>query len=191
LASIGASDAFNFDGGGSTTMAVRGEIVNSPSDPAGERSVANSLHVICTAPLGTLHALAVLPGRSEVFQGGIQQFTATGTDEFYNPIEIPADAVWEADPAIGAITSTGLFTAAKTNDSGWVKLRWQVADSVRVIVHLLKFITVCHPLSSWFSERVTLLVRAEDSADLDTLDNPGDVRVARYQCEMFWVVTAA
>ena len=174
MVSIGASEAFNFDGGGSTTMAVRGEIVNSPSDPAGERSVANSLHVICTAPLGTLHALSVLPGRSEVFQGGTLQFTATGTDEFYNPIDIPVDAVWEADPVIGTITSSGLFTATKANDSGWVKLRWQgVADSVRVVVHLLKFITV-YPSALVMvpGERVTLLVRAEDSAGRKvTLDN--------------------
>jgi hypothetical protein len=46
MASIGATEAFNFDGGGSTTMVVEGRIVNSPSDAAGERPVANTLQVI-------------------------------------------------------------------------------------------------------------------------------------------------
>jgi exopolysaccharide biosynthesis protein len=57
MISIGATEAFNLDGGGSTTMVVRGAIVNSPSDATGERSVANALHVISTAPEGTLHFL--------------------------------------------------------------------------------------------------------------------------------------
>jgi hypothetical protein len=52
LLSIGASEGFNLDGGGSTTMVVRGEIVNSPSDKTGERKVANTLQVISTAPEG-------------------------------------------------------------------------------------------------------------------------------------------
>jgi hypothetical protein len=52
LLSIGAWEGFNFDGGGSTTMVVRGEIVNSPSDKTGERKVANTLQVISTAPEG-------------------------------------------------------------------------------------------------------------------------------------------
>lgn len=56
LHSLGASEGFNLDGGGSTTMVVRGRIVNSPSDATGERPVANSLQVICTAPDGDIPA---------------------------------------------------------------------------------------------------------------------------------------
>jgi exopolysaccharide biosynthesis protein len=49
MAALGCRDAVNLDGGGSTTMVVRGEVVNHPSDnkrfdPAGERVVAN---IIC------------------------------------------------------------------------------------------------------------------------------------------------
>jgi hypothetical protein len=48
LRSIGAWNAVNLDGGGSTTMVVAGVIVNSPSDKTGERPVANTLQVITT-----------------------------------------------------------------------------------------------------------------------------------------------
>lgn len=49
--SLGATEAINLDGGGSTTMvvarpstdAVRFEVVNKPSDPQGERPVGNAL----------------------------------------------------------------------------------------------------------------------------------------------------
>jgi hypothetical protein len=43
---LGAWQAMNLDGGGSTTMVVRGAVVNSPSDTTGERPVGNALVVM-------------------------------------------------------------------------------------------------------------------------------------------------
>lgn len=43
---IGLTNAVNLDGGGSTTMWVRGEILNSPSDAAGPRKVSDALLVM-------------------------------------------------------------------------------------------------------------------------------------------------
>ncbi len=43
LRKLGAVEALNLDGGGSTTLVVRGTIANRPSDAAGERPVANAL----------------------------------------------------------------------------------------------------------------------------------------------------
>lgn len=40
---LGAAHAMNFDGGGSTTMVIRGKIVNSPTDATGEREVGSAL----------------------------------------------------------------------------------------------------------------------------------------------------
>ncbi|MEU1365187.1 phosphodiester glycosidase family protein [Streptomyces sp. NPDC005803] len=47
---LGLRDAINLDGGGSTTMVVGPEVINDPSDAAGERPVGD--------------ALLILPGRS-------------------------------------------------------------------------------------------------------------------------------
>ena len=43
---VGAWQAMNFDGGGSTTMVINGTLVNVPSDSAGERAVGNALMVV-------------------------------------------------------------------------------------------------------------------------------------------------
>jgi exopolysaccharide biosynthesis protein len=51
---LGATEAINLDGGGSTTMvvarptsdSVRYEVVNKPSDPQGERPVGNALLIV-------------------------------------------------------------------------------------------------------------------------------------------------
>jgi len=45
LLSLGATDAMNLDGGGSTTMFVDGKIVNHPSDKEGERKVGDAILV--------------------------------------------------------------------------------------------------------------------------------------------------
>jgi hypothetical protein len=45
MRSLGAWQALNFDGGGSSTMVVEGRLVNAPSDSAGERPSGNLLAV--------------------------------------------------------------------------------------------------------------------------------------------------
>jgi exopolysaccharide biosynthesis protein len=42
---LGCVEAINLDGGGSTTMVVKGKVVNNPSDPTGERPVSDALLV--------------------------------------------------------------------------------------------------------------------------------------------------
>lgn len=46
LVSLGARDALNLDGGGSTTLVAAGRVVNVPTAPAGERPVGSALVVI-------------------------------------------------------------------------------------------------------------------------------------------------
>lgn len=43
---LGAVEALNLDGGGSSVMTLAGQMVSSPSDAAGERPVGNSLWVV-------------------------------------------------------------------------------------------------------------------------------------------------
>jgi exopolysaccharide biosynthesis protein len=42
---VGLVDALNLDGGGSTTMVVKGAVVNHPSDATGPRRVSDSIIV--------------------------------------------------------------------------------------------------------------------------------------------------
>ncbi len=46
---LGARDAINLDGGGSTTLVVRGRIVNRPSDKSGERPIGDAILLIPAA----------------------------------------------------------------------------------------------------------------------------------------------
>jgi hypothetical protein len=46
MRSLGARDALNLDGGGSSAMTVRGEVVSRPSDRGGEREVSDGVYAI-------------------------------------------------------------------------------------------------------------------------------------------------
>lgn len=46
MKSLGAWDALNFDGGGSTTMVIGDRVVNTPSDRTGEREVGSALFIV-------------------------------------------------------------------------------------------------------------------------------------------------
>lgn len=63
LVAIGVKEAANLDGGGSTSLAVGGVLVNRPSDQSGERPVGTALVVV---PAGTVDPprFAWLPGQA-------------------------------------------------------------------------------------------------------------------------------
>jgi hypothetical protein len=46
MKTLGAWDALNFDGGGSTTMVIGDRVVNTPSDRTGEREVGSALFIM-------------------------------------------------------------------------------------------------------------------------------------------------
>lgn len=132
----GVYQGVNLDGGGSTAMVVRGEVVNSPSDAGGERSVANALMAISKAPLGPL-AYINLP-REETFtlvESQIQ-FAVSGTDSYYNPVTVDGDSLlWSCDENIGSISETGLFSASTIEASGLLYVQHGVINDT-MLVHV-------------------------------------------------------
>lgn len=117
----GVYQGVNLDGGGSTAMVVRGDVVNSPSDAGGERSVANALMAVSKAPVGPL-AFINLPWEETFTPVETHlQFYVHGTDIYYNPVPVAdASLTWSCDANVGSISSTGLFSAAATEQDGYV-----------------------------------------------------------------------
>ncbi len=141
---LGAQDVINLDGGGSTTMVVRGEIENSPSDVAGERSVASALMTISTAPSGTLSAIQVEPDNKRVFLKNSIQFHTTGWDEYYNPVTITSSEIqYTVNSSLGSVNTDGLFVAANQVDSGYVFITYNgLKDSAYVFIKTIKSVDI-------------------------------------------------
>ncbi len=93
LKDLGAYNAINLDGGGSTTMAIKplGEgkstVVNKPSD-GGERSVVNGVGVFTNAPKGELSYIKVSIAEPTMFVNTTRNISVKGYDEHHNPVEI-------------------------------------------------------------------------------------------------------
>ncbi|MFN0157390.1 MAG: phosphodiester glycosidase family protein [Bacteroidota bacterium] len=49
---LGIYQGLNLDGGGSTTLVINGRVVNSPSDPTGERAIGNCLLLVADTDRG-------------------------------------------------------------------------------------------------------------------------------------------
>ena len=65
MVQIGVYQGINLDGGGSTTMVIRNEVVNSPSDASGERPISNALLVLSKAPLDAFSIIDFSPSLSQ------------------------------------------------------------------------------------------------------------------------------
>lgn len=118
MLNLGAEQALNLDGGGSTAMVIRQpgdfthSLANKPAEGR-ERVVSNSLQLINTAPLGSLINLFIAPiAESSLEIGTQQQFQVKGLDEYYNPIDLLGRVNWSINGDIGTIDQEGNFLAA-------------------------------------------------------------------------------
>ncbi len=97
MKSIGAYNAINLDGGGSTTFAVREEgqtqtkVINKPSD-GNERKIINGFGVT-TSPTGQLARLKVVPSTEKALVGQSVTFKVTGFDINDNPVAIDSKLI--------------------------------------------------------------------------------------------------
>lgn len=134
MIAIGVSEGLNFDGGGSSEMIVRDQIMNVPSDGS-ERSLANALLVVTNAPdQGTLNSIKISPASINLFIGGTQSFSIQALDQYFNPLPVNNSQLqYSVDPKLGSITSTGLFKASTTAGTGYVYANYNgFKDSAKV-----------------------------------------------------------
>lgn len=93
LRDLGAYNALNLDGGGSSTMAIKpvdsekATVVNKPSGGA-ERPVVNAVGVFSNAPVEELSYLKLSTDDSKMFLNTTRTFTVKGYDKNHNPVEI-------------------------------------------------------------------------------------------------------
>lgn len=93
LRNLGAYNAINLDGGGSTTMALKpiGEskatVVNKPSDGS-ERLVINGVGVFSNAPVSELAYIKLSTDDTNMFVGTTRKLTVKGYDKYHNPVSL-------------------------------------------------------------------------------------------------------
>ncbi len=119
MADLGCYTALNFDGGGSTLMAVDNngekEVVNKPSD-GGYRKVTNSLGVMTTAVDGAPATSARFNAQDNVFVNTSAALNLIGVDDYNREVAIDtSNAVYATDGS--GIAAEGAFYPSRVGSS--------------------------------------------------------------------------
>ncbi|MEW9550825.1 phosphodiester glycosidase family protein [Nonomuraea sp. NPDC050783] len=153
MADLGAANALNLDGGGSSTLLAREpgsaevQVENSPSD-GGERHVPNGLALYAPKGSGTLKGFwletasdparapgvgPVAGGRPDrVFPGLTRRLTAAGYDETYGPAA--GTPSWRSSPAVHGVVRDGRFHALVPGQTTVTASRGAAKGSIELTV---------------------------------------------------------
>lgn len=121
MISIGAANAVNLDGGGSSTISARhlgdwsASLVNRPT-AGSERLLPIGLGVFSTATGGPLYGMKI-SGTQALLTGTKRAFTVKGWDDHFNPFSInQSDVTWSVSPELGYFEGN-VFTAVNSGDA--------------------------------------------------------------------------
>lgn len=188
---LGAEDALNLDGGGSSTMLAResGEpvsVVNQPSD-GHLRSVPEGLGFAVADGSGRLRGIRIepaadLPDSDRVLTGLSRVLVARGHDETYDPVR--ARPRWEASNGLSApggrrakVVVTGTKAGSGTVTASVRGVRGEYQLRVLGRVHRLETSVPSIALSGR-GARGTFDVRGYDARGFGTWVAPADVRLS-------------
>ncbi|TYP53332.1 phosphodiester glycosidase family protein [Thermosediminibacter litoriperuensis] len=116
MLNLGAYNALNLDGGGSSTMVVRapGEkapaVINSVSEKT-ERPVVNGLGIFAKLPSsGKVHGFRIVASSFNIPKKGHRVFDIKAFDENYNPIDVDPNLIrWSVSGGLGTFSGNVLY----------------------------------------------------------------------------------
>ena len=136
MKSIGCYNAVNLDGGGSTTMVVRNRVVNSPSDAAGERPVANALLAISEIYASeVIDSFYLWPRQIFIDSTQSKKIEIYGKDIWGYDIDVlPSEVNWEIQGINGYIDSLGFFYPLQVGSGIIIGRIRNLADTISITV---------------------------------------------------------
>jgi hypothetical protein len=113
LSRWGDYTAMTIDPGDDCTFFYTNEYLKANGSFNWSTRIASFKFPSCTSAPPVLTTINVSPSNASVQTGGTQQFTATGRDQFGNPMNPQPTFTWSVSGG-GTISETGLFTAGST-----------------------------------------------------------------------------
>jgi len=121
MVSLGAYNAINMDGGGSTTMGVdflrnsNITVVNIPSDGR-ERNIASGVGVFNTAPESNeVSSIKVAPSNNKVFNNTELQLNVLGYNNYFAQIDVDKSKIkYEVSPSDAGTITNNIFIPKKS-----------------------------------------------------------------------------
>jgi len=138
MAEIGAYNAINFDGGGSTYMVGRlagTDYLSTLNIPTENRKVVNSLGIISTAPKSQdVEELIIDVTNDTIFENYETELKVRGYDEYINKVEIDQDNIkWKVTGVKGTVKK-GIFKPTTSGDAKITATYKGVSKSINIKV---------------------------------------------------------
>ena len=181
MISLGAYNALNLDGGGSTTMVTKEplksniNIVNRPSDGSARR-ISTAIGVFSVFPTGALDGFVIDTIDTNIFVNTSREFSVTGYDKYFNPVKVDEkDIKWSVEGVEGEFINNtfyptsegeGTITATIGNISSTIKIR-VLGNPTKLIlstkkINLLKDNTYAFTVKATDKNGYTAPINAED-----------------------------
>ncbi|NLZ52681.1 MAG: copper amine oxidase, partial [Thermoanaerobacteraceae bacterium] len=119
MLSLGAYNALNLDGGGSSTMVVRpfgetqAKVINNPSEGV-QRLIPNAVGIFSKAPVGDIYGLKITASSFNIAKGSHRAFDVIAYDENYNIVNFDSRQVkWNVSQDLGYFNDN-VFIAQKS-----------------------------------------------------------------------------
>ncbi len=162
LKALGAKQALNLDGGGSTIMAIRMpgqqdiETVNTPSDGF-ERVCANGIAIFAKQKgNGVCQGAFVTPQQEYVAPGTCLTMSALGLDNLLDPCALPENIRFSIpDDSECAVSEDGIFLAAQTDCDVTVAVSTDERFLGSALLHVRTPDSLHLPASSIYAENAT------------------------------------
>ena len=183
MISLGAHNAINLDGGGSTTMVARQpatnniQVLNSFSDGS-LRSIANAIGVFSVSPPSELEGLIIDTVDSNMFVNTSREFTIRGYDKYLNPIEVDMNNVqWSVSDIEGHFNNNvfypesegiGTITATFDDISATIEIKSLASPSQLLLSDKTLLLTE--------KKSKALTVKGKDTNGYTVYINPSDVK---------------
>ena len=157
MISIGCYNGVNLDGGGSSTMVVRNEIKNSPSDGS-ERSVGNALLAVAEIPTNqVIQSFQLLPRQILIDSTQTRKININATDLWgYSIVVNPTEFTWQVLGINGTVDSLGFFIPQGTGTGKIIASMNSLKDTIDVtvvstIIPVWSYSVAGANLPTWFS----------------------------------------
>ena len=109
LKNLGMKEAITLDGGGSSEMIVKNNIVNSPSDGR-ERPIGNAIILKASLPNDKPVLFSIHPKKATIKEGENLKITPMLQDMYGNTFPVDLDKIkWALDGVNGVLNSDGIF----------------------------------------------------------------------------------
>lgn len=183
---IGAWNALNLDGGGSTTMVARPlgqtsvQVMNSPSDGM-VRAISTAIGIFTIAPPSDLAGMIVETGDANIFLNASRAFTVKGYDKYFNPVTVdPKSIQW----SVTGIKGTFKDNVFHPTSSGEGKITAKVGN----ITATLPISVLTSPVKLILSSKTLKLPNGQSKAFTVTGVNKNGYSAAIDAADIKWTV---